>query len=47
MNERKVTINSEGVLSYFHFENPREPKAKIDLSSQVVSVRCKYTGYHR
>ncbi len=40
-----MTINSEGVLNYFHFDKPGEAKGAIDLRSAHVSmVRFTYTG---
>ena len=40
MNERTVTIDSQGVMNYFHFDKPGLAKGQIDLTSnQVVCVR--------
>ena len=45
LNERHVVLNSNGVLSYYHFDKPGEAKGKIDLSSQqVAAVRFHYSG---
>lgn len=30
-NEREVKIDSEGILTYYHFEKPDLPKGNIDL----------------
>ena len=30
-NEREVKIDSEGILTYYHFEKPEVPKGNIDL----------------
>lgn len=44
-NERTVTINEAGVLSYYHFDKPDLPKASIDLkSSMILAVRLTYSG---
>ena len=46
MNERIVTINSAGVLNYFHFDKPGIVKGHIDLtSSQIQTVRFNYAGH--
>jgi hypothetical protein len=36
LNERDVTINSDGILNYYHFDKPGEAKGSIDLASAHV-----------
>lgn len=43
MNERDVTLNTNGVLQYYHFDKPGVVKGRIDLTSiNVQSVRFTY-----
>jgi len=45
LNERHVTINSNGVLNYYDADRHGEARESIDLSSvQVQSVRFQYTN---
>lgn len=40
-----MTIDSKGVLSYYHFDKPGDARGKIDLTSQHISaVRFHYSG---
>jgi len=32
LNERHVTVTSDGILNYYHFDKPGEAKGKIDLN---------------
>ena len=44
LNERHVTIDSLGFLTYYHLDKSREVKGKIDLSLQVAGIRFQYAG---
>lgn len=45
MNEREVRIDSEGILTYYHFDKPDIPHGNIDLTHHTVqSVRIEYAG---
>lgn len=35
-NEREVKIDDEGILTYYHFEKPDNPKGNIDLKHHTV-----------
>lgn len=45
MNEREVCIDSEGILTYYHFDKPGIPHGNIDLKHHSVqSIRIEYAG---
>ena len=45
MNEREVRIDSDGILTYYHFDKPGIPHGNIDLKHHTVqSIRIEYAG---
>ena len=45
MNERDCSIDSEGILNYYHFDKPGDAKGMIDLKSAYVAlVKFSYAG---
>ena len=45
MNEREVRIDSDGILTYYHFDKPGIPHGNIDLKHHMVqSIRIEYAG---
>lgn len=44
-NERMVKLTESGILSYYHLDNPAQPKVEIDLThSSVVGFKFVYCG---
>lgn len=47
-NERDVTLSSEGIIKYYHFDKPGIVKGLIDLTSrQIQLIRFSYGGHVR
>ena len=45
MNERDCSIDSEGILNYYHFDKPGDAKGMIDLKSAYVAlIKFSYAG---
>lgn len=45
LNERDCSIDSEGILNYYHFDKPGDAKGIIDLKSAYVAlIKFSYAG---